>query len=147
MFVCRDGIYHHGQTSGTIFFHTPQKVTEPTSFINRLTARMENLAYNPLCRVPNSRTGQNFQTLVNMTLYSIQLSHTRATLQETLHDSKRHPKCFTVSVNNIDQNIFLNRLKPAFLDITWLNVDVPIIFPSYTLPRCAKTNYDTASGR
>lgn len=41
---------------------------------------------------------------------------------------KSQPKYHNICVKNVDQNISLDGLKPAFLNATQLYVDIPLIF-------------------
>lgn len=133
---------------GQFFLQPPQKVLNLTSFVDRLTANMANLAYKSPAQVQRQiYVPKLLQTCTHVFVRDLAKSHTlQPAYRGPFKVLERHSKYFVVSINNATQSIAVDRLKPAFLDTTWLSMDTSGITPSAGAPGVVKETV-TRSGR
>ena len=114
------------------FFNAPEKVWDVTSFVDRLTKNMAKMAYSP------SGEDKSIKTYVHKALEKCKQVFVRDTarshsLQPLYHGpfkvTKKCNKFFSVLIKDEEQNIFIDRLKPATLEDTYLEVA-----PSHWMP-------------
>ena len=117
---------------GQFFCKSPQTPLDVTSFVDRLTAKMANIVYNPpaQCKKP-TYVSKLFETSTHAFVKDLARKHSlQLPYRVPFKILKRHKKYFTMSIKNGALNISLDRLKPAFLDTAWLNVSPQISFLS-----------------
>ena len=117
---------------GQFFCKYPQTPLDVTSFVHRLTAKMANIVYNPPAQCKKTTyVSKLFETCTHVLVRDLARTHSlQPVYRGPFKILKRHKEYFAISINNGAQNISLGRLKPTFLDITWLNVTPQIPFPS-----------------
>lgn len=131
------------------FFEAPKKVMDMTAFVDRLTTKMAKMAYSP------SGSNRNMvpyvpKGLETCTHVFIRDTERRHSLQPPYRGPfkvvERQNKFFKVLIKNEEQNISVDRLKPAALEETYLKVPPPNAMPvDMTLQKVEKKK--TRSGR
>ena len=111
------------------FLRPPQLLLDMTSFVDRLTLRMANLAYNSSaqCQRP-TYTPKLLQTCTHVFVRDLAQTHTlQPSYRGPFKVLKRHPKFFEVEikkqVSNYPRQYSVDSLKPASLGATWLSMD------------------------
>ena len=132
------------------FFHAPEKVWDVTSFVDRLTKNMAKMAYSP------SGENKSIKTYVSKALEKCKQVFVRDTarshsLQPPYRDpfkvTKKCNKFFSVLIKDEEQNISIDRLKPATLEDAYLEVAPSHWMPvELTLEKCLKEK-KTRSGK
>lgn len=137
------------QLPAQYFFEAPKKVMDMTAFVDRLTTKMAKMAYSP------SGSNRNMvpyvpKGLETCTHVFIRDTERRHSLQPPYRGPfkvvERQNKFFKVLIKNEEQNISVDRLKPAALEETYLKVSPPNAMPvDMTLQKVEKKK--TRSGR
>ena len=153
LFSCRSFVRNHIAVTGTVLPHPPppQKVVDLTSFIDRLSSKMSEMAYSPAGQNRRDKTyvPKLLKTCTHVFIRdSARVNSLQPPYRGPYKVFTKDDKYHTVLIKNTPQIISINRLKPAMLEDKYLEVTTPHISP-LTLPQPQKQSSQktTRSGR
>ena len=104
VFICWDGSLYHTQAPCTVFFLRPlQKLLDTTSFVDRFTLRIANLAYNSpaQCQKP-TYVPKPLQNCTHVFVQDLAKTHIQQpSYRGFFKVLKRHPNIFEVEIKKI----------------------------------------------
>ena len=109
---------------GQLVVEQPVEKTDMTSFISRLKMHMSQVSHTQTRKAKcNTYIHDALNTCTHVLVQDLTHKHPLLPAYKGPYEIiSRSPKYFSLRINNTQQNVSINRLKPAFLDTTITNV-------------------------